>query len=107
MATTSTFSNKIVQNSVVLFREMLPFIRDEKHRKGRSGCVQILDTKTCQARKAEDTNSRTNSGVKYATARGHLKNCLDSSTMTEVDTEYDRAKVPPYNGSDDTSPLEV
>ena len=40
-----------MQNSVVQCREMLPFIRDEKHKKGRSGCVQILDTKTCQAQK--------------------------------------------------------
>ena len=24
-----------------------------------------------------------------------------------IDAEYDRAKVPPYNGSDPTSPLEV
>ena len=47
---------------------MLPFIRDEKHKKGRSGCVQILDTKTCQAQKAENTDSRTNYAVKH---RGH------------------------------------
>ena len=51
---------------------MLPFIRDEKHRKGRSGCLQILDMKTCQAQKAENINSRINYAVKYATARGHL-----------------------------------
>ena len=51
---------------------MLPFIRDEKHRKGRSGCVQTLDTKRCQAQKAYNTDSRTNYAVKYATARGHL-----------------------------------
>ena len=52
---------------------MLPFIRDEEHRKGRSGCVQILDTKICQAQKALNTDSRTNYAVKYATARGHLR----------------------------------
>ena len=47
-------------------------MRDEKHRKGRSGCVQILDPKVCQAQKAENTDSRTNYAVKYATARGNL-----------------------------------
>ena len=29
------------------------------------------------------------------------------ATITKIDTEYERAKIPPYNGSDPTSPLEV
>ena len=52
---------------------MLPLIWDEKHRRERSGCVQTLDTKTCQAQRHKNTDSRTNYAVKYATARGHLK----------------------------------
>ena len=32
----------------------------------------MLHRKTCQAQKAENTDSRTNYAVKYATARGHL-----------------------------------
>ena len=46
---------------------------------------------------------------------GHFINCgllikfkgLLCENPTEIDTEYDRAKVPPYNLSDPTSPLEV
>ena len=48
---------------------MLPFIRDEKHRKGRSGCVQILNTKTCQAQKAESTDSRSHISGKLGQAK--------------------------------------
>ena len=44
----------------------------ENRSESQSGCVQILDTKTCPAQKAENTDSRTNYAVKYATARGHL-----------------------------------
>ena len=68
MATSSSiFSNEIVQNSVA---KCCRSFEIEKHRRGRSGCVQILDTKTCQAQKACNTDSRTNYAVKYATARG-------------------------------------
>ena len=78
---------------------MLPFIREEKHRKGKSGCVRILDTKACQAQKAENTDSRMNSAVKYATARGHLtqdvlRNCLCVAVRLEKHLNATRQKLP-------------
>ena len=42
--------------------------------KGRRGCVRNFgyEHDFCQAEKAAHTDPRTNSAVKYATARGHL-----------------------------------
>ena len=43
--------------------------------KGMGGCVQNIghEHDFCQARKADNTDPRKNSAVKYATACGHLK----------------------------------
>ena len=53
-------------------------------------------------------------GRRTAIQMGESTDCISLSSErrgTEnaaiLDTEYDRAKVPPYNGSDPTSPLEV
>ena len=76
---------------------MLPVIRDKKHRKGRSGCVQILDTKTCQAQKAENIDSSANSAVKYATARGQLK--IFRRQMMEAFLCPVRTEITDFNGN--------
>ena len=61
----SIFSNEITQNSVIQCRNFLCFLGGLEEGKG------VVDD-FCQARKAENTNPRTDYAVKYATVRGRL-----------------------------------